>query len=146
MIVISDSNIIFSALYSNKGIIASILRNEHHLQFIAPSFVLEEIQEHLPEIMEDLGKSKNEIINMLNELFYNIKFYEITIEIPKKIKMKAVELAKDIDIDDAPFIALHFHTGHKIWTEDKVLKEGLLRRGYDICISTDELKKYLYKK
>ena len=53
MIVISDSNIIFSCFYTPNGVIASILKNKKNkLQFIAPSFLLEEVKEHLPEIMK----------------------------------------------------------------------------------------------
>ena len=33
-----------------------------------------------------------------------------------------------------------------IWTGDKILINGLKEKGYDICITTEELKKYLYKK
>ena len=54
MIVISDTNIIYSCFYKPDGVIATILKNEKKkLQFIAPHFLLEEVQEHLSEIMED---------------------------------------------------------------------------------------------
>ena len=53
MIVISDSNIIFSCFYSPNGVLASILKEKkNRLQFIAPDFLLEEIEEHLPEILK----------------------------------------------------------------------------------------------
>lgn len=53
MIVISDTNIIYSCFYKPNGVIATILKNEKKkLQFIAPDFLLDEVEE-LPEIMED---------------------------------------------------------------------------------------------
>ena len=53
MVVISDSNIIFSCFYSPNGVLASILKEKkNRLQFIAPDFLLEEIEEHLPEILK----------------------------------------------------------------------------------------------
>ena len=59
MIVISDTNIIYSCFYKPDGVIATILKNEKKkLQFIAPHFLLEEVQEHLSEIMEDNNLTK----------------------------------------------------------------------------------------
>lgn len=53
MIVISDTNIIYSCFYKPEGVIATILKNKKNkLQFIAPSYLLDEIEEHLPQIME----------------------------------------------------------------------------------------------
>jgi len=36
--------------------------------------------------------------------------------------------------------------GHKIWTCDNILSKRLKEMGYDICISTQELKTNIYKK
>ena len=53
MIVISDTNIIYSCFYKPEGVIATILKNrKNKLQFIAPSYLLDEIEEHLPQIMK----------------------------------------------------------------------------------------------
>lgn len=51
MILITDSNIIFSALIKPNGVVASILKTEKKIQFVAPDYLLEEIDEHLPEIV-----------------------------------------------------------------------------------------------
>lgn len=67
-------------------------------------------------------------------------------KIPKKLVIQAVEIVRDIDPNDAAYVALHLHEGHKIWTGDKALISGLKRKGYDICITTPQLRKYLYKK
>ena len=49
MIVISDSNIIFSCFYAPHGIVANILKEKKgSIQFIAPSYLLDEVLEHLP--------------------------------------------------------------------------------------------------
>ena len=46
MIVISDANIILAVSTSN-GAIATILKEEKkNIQFIAPDFLLEEVEEH----------------------------------------------------------------------------------------------------
>lgn len=145
MIVIADSNILFSGLYAPEGVIATILKNEKNIQFTAPSYVYEEIKEHLPKIIKNTNKTKNSILKLLDELLENVKIYDVE-KISKLNIRKAVELVKDIDIDDYPFVALHFQTKHKIWTTDKALQIGLKNKGYDICITTTELKETLYKK
>ena len=146
MIVISDSNIIFSCFYTPNGVIASILKNKKNkLQFIAPSFLLEEVKEHLPEIMKDNLLTKRKANALLKEFTQNITFYELK-DIKKQNREKASKIAKNIDPDDYLFIALHFEKGHKIWTCDNLLSKRLKEMGYDICISTQELKTNIYKK
>ena len=50
-------------------------------------------------------------------------------------------------IIDVFFVALHLHTGHKIWSGDEKLKKGLTKKGYGhFFTSTEELKEKLYKK
>ena len=146
MIVISDSNIIFSCFYTPNGVIASILKNKKNkLQFIAPSFLLEEVKEHLPEIMKDNLLTKRKANALLKEFTQNITFYELK-DIKKQNRDKASKIAKNRDPDDYLFIALHFEKGHKIWTCDNILSKRLKEMGYDICISTQELKTNIYKK
>ena len=146
MIVISDSNIIFSCFYTPNGVIASILKNKKNkLQFIAPSFLLEEVKEHLPEIMKDNLLTKRKANALLKEFTQNITFYDLK-DIKKQNRDKASKIAKNIDPDDYLFIALHFEKGHKIWTCDNILSKRLKEMGYDICISTKELKTNIYKK
>ena len=48
MILISDTNIIISCFYAPNGVIAHILTaKKQKIQFIAPSYLLEEVKEHL---------------------------------------------------------------------------------------------------
>ena len=75
----------------------------------------------------------------------------ITIVSEKDIKRvnaaKAKEITADVDVKDYPFIALHLQIKHKIWTSDKVLVNGLTAKGYGhFFISTEEVKKHVYKK
>ena len=146
MIVISDTNIIYSCFYKPDGVIATILKNEKKkLQFIAPDFLLEEVEEHLPEIMEDNNLTKLQARTLLKEFTKNIVFYRVD-EIPKKYIDRAQKIVKNIDPDDYPFIALHLQKGHKIWTCDLRLIKGLIEEGLDICITTKDLKERTYKK
>lgn len=146
MIVISDTNIIYSCFYSRKGVIATILNDKKKsIQFIAPDYLLNEVKEHLPEIMEDNDLTKAEANALLKEFTKNITFFKVD-DIPQKYVDKAEEIAQSIDPDDFPFIALHLEKGHKIWTCDLKLINGLKEMGYDICVTTKDIKEKRYKK
>ncbi|HNM32395.1 MAG TPA: PIN domain-containing protein, partial [Chitinophagales bacterium] len=103
------------------------------------------VYNHLPEIADYIGKSKKQILYELNEIIVGIELYKVN-EIPKAHIQKAAEIVKNIDIDDTFFVALHLLLKHKIWTGDLQLIKGLKRMGYDICITSIELRKSLYKK
>ncbi len=145
MIVITDSNIIISALITPKGTIAKILNEKGKIQFFVPNFVLDEIQNHFDKIVLLSPYSKLELIAELKLFKEKINIIE-TKTIPKKFIEKAKEIVKDIDEDDMFFVALNLYKKHKIWTSDKVLIKGLLKKGYNICITTTELKNSLYKR
>jgi len=143
MIIITDSNIIYSALISPNGSIDSIFKEKSNLQFIAPNYLLEEVINHWNIIVDASPLSVRELFAEFNYYKKRISFIE-TDNIPPKHAKTAYEIVKDIDADDADFIALHF-TKHKLWTGDKKLIKGLLAKGYDICITTAQLKEKLYK-
>ena len=83
MIVISDSNIIFSAIITPKGVIATILEKESKIQLIAPSYLLEEIEKHSNKICGYLSIEKNEFKKRLKLYTTRIKFIDSE-KIPKK--------------------------------------------------------------
>ena len=141
MILITDSNIIFSALKSQNGVVAKILTEKSNIQFYAPSYLIDEVKKHSDKISDN----PKEVLRRMMILLEKVKIINVN-EIPKKEVVKAIEIVKDIDIDDAFFVALHFYKKHKIWTSDKVLIKGLEKKGYNICVTTAELKSKLYKK
>jgi len=145
MIVIADSNIIISALINPEGSIASIFKEKSNIQFIAPDYLLVEVYEHWSKIAKYSLLSKMELIKELDFYKKRITFYSPN-EIPKKHRTTAYKIIKDIDLDDTPFVSLYFYKKHKIWTGDKILIKELLAKGYDICITTAELKRKIYKK
>ncbi|MCK9452072.1 MAG: PIN domain-containing protein [Bacteroidales bacterium] len=52
---------------------------------------------------------------------------------------KAMELTKDVDEFDAPFIALALEMESPLWTGDKKLVKGLSKKGIDWILTTDIL-------
>ena len=95
--------------------------------------------------MKDNHLSKQQANALLKEFIQNITFFKVK-DIPKEYINKAKNIAQSIDPDDYPFIALHLEKGHKIWTCDLKLSNGLKEKGYDICITTKDLKAKRYKK
>lgn len=87
----------------------------------------------------------NELREELEAILSKIKVVENN-HVPKKYIVEAVKIVADIDYDDAFFVALHLYKKHKIWTSDKVLINGLEKKGYVICITTAEVRTHLYKK
>lgn len=109
MIVISDTNIIVSALISPNGAVANILNSKRKFKIIAPDFLLDEIDKHFDKILI------NSILTERKELKALISYYKEKItfipidEIPQKDRLNAYKLVNDIDIDDLPFVALSIH-------------------------------------
>lgn len=140
MILITDTNIVYSALINPQSIIASILKKAPEHQFVAPNYLKEEIKKHWHRIISGSNLSKNQVIK--EWLFYqqHILFFDET-HIPIEHYRKAFTIVSDIDPDDTIFVASHFYTGYKIWTSEKRLIQKVQAKGYtDIFITTDQLK------
>ena len=147
MIVIADSNIFFGSLIAPSGELASILKDKN-MQFMAPDYIIEEGKDHLDTIKKKRKKDKTnrQILADLALLLKNITVVPLE-DLSDKNIQKAFSIVKDIDEDDYPFIAMHLQYKHKIWSRDEDLIEGLTQKGYGhFFISTDEVRKHLYKK
>ena len=147
MIVIADSNIFFASLIAPTGEIATILKDKN-MQFLAPDYIIEEVKDHIDIIQKKRkkNKTKRQISVDLDLLLKNITIIPLE-ELSNKNIQKAFSIVKDIDEDDYAFIAMHLQYKHKIWSRDEELINGLTERGYGhFFISTDEVRKYLYKK
>ena len=147
MIVIADSNIFFASLIAPNGEIATILKDKN-MQFLAPDYIIEEVKDHIDIIQKKRkkNKTKRQILVDLDLLLKNITIIPIE-ELSNKNIQKAFSIVKDVDEDDYAFIAMHLQYKHKIWSRDEELINGLTERGYGhFFISTDEVRKHLYKK
>ena len=147
MIVIADSNIFFASLIAPTGEIATILKDKN-MQFLAPDYIIEEVKDHIDIIQKKRkkNKTKRQILVDLDLLLKNITIIPLE-KLSNKNIQKAFSIVKDIDEDDYAFIAMHLQYKHKIWSRDEELINGLTERGYGhFFISTDEVRKHLYKK
>ena len=81
MIVITDSNVIFSALRNPNGTVAKIFNDKNNIQFLAPDFLIDEIKKHINKIVITQKRNKKEILNDFDVLLTKIDIIK-TIEIP----------------------------------------------------------------
>ena len=78
---------------------------------------------------------------------------EIDIRLSPRLKLKDIQefidyltYKEDIDIDDAPFIALAEYPNASLRTGDKVLYNGLKTRQYKKIVSTKDLQRLLFQR
>ncbi|MCD4789075.1 MAG: hypothetical protein K8R37_03665 [Bacteroidales bacterium] len=141
MKVIVDANIAFSAILNTNGKIGDLLLNsEDIIEFVSLRYMLFEVSKYHYKIQKITGLTKNEIEKIQLRIMKKITFISEE-QISKESWTKANDIVKDIDQKDAPYVAFSDFLGIKIWTGDKPLRKGLLKKGYDLTIKTDELYK-----
>jgi len=137
--LVVDTNIIFSAIISDKGKIGELLLNKPgDLKFFTPIFLLEELDNHIGRILSITGYSKTEYEQIKSLVTRNIEFVNAT-KISKKNWDTAYQLLKDVDEDDIWFLALSLEIDGFLWTGDKKLIKGLSKNNYNKIFTTDML-------
>lgn len=146
MRIVVDSNIVFSAILNSQGKIGQLIINgSKHFQFYTTGLLEEEIKTHKNKILKISGFSNDQFEKIYQIITVRIKFVD-EILISDKCLSEATKLVKDIDENDALFIALTNHMNAQLWTGDKKLAKGLKRKGYKKIISTNELYEKLLAK
>jgi predicted nucleic acid-binding protein len=139
MRVIIDTNIVFSALLNANCKISRIILNpKSKFNFYSSNQLKLELEKHNEKLKVISGLSESEIRKNKLLLFTKIRFINEEL-IPKNIIKKAIELTKDIDLDDAIFVALAEHSSAKLWTGDKILFDGLTKQGWQKLITINQL-------
>ncbi len=146
MRIVVDINIVFSAiLNTNSKIARIILQPKTRLNFYSTEQLLSEIQESREKIKCLTDYSDYELNRMISLISSKIRFINVKL-IPKTVYNKAESLTYDIDEDDCEFVALTDHTKGKLWSGDKELKKGLLKKNWKKFISTEELFEIMIKR
>ena len=107
MIIIVDTNIVFSAILNTKSIIGDIILNSNKVfQFWSCHYLLGEINRHWDKL-ERISKLKsNELLDSQRLIYKNINFIDEG-QIPKKFRLKAYYMVNDLDLNDVVFLALN---------------------------------------
>ncbi len=127
-VVIVDLNKIFSALLKASPIRTLLLSANH--RFIAPNYVIVELFEKYPRIVQYSTHTVEEIIVILNQLVRNIEFIPENVISISNYKI-AYDLCKDIDLKDLAYVALTLEWNGELYTGDKKLINGLRAKGFD---------------
>ena len=134
MRLVVDTNIAYSALLKSSRI-HRLLITEQRLEPHAPKVLLDEIEKHIPRIRRYTGFTVRELRVIWEILVERIKIHreeEYTDEMEE-----AMNLLRNVDLSDAPFIALAMHLDTPLWTGDKALIRKGLETGEYIAVDTE---------
>ena len=119
MNIIIDSNALFSALIKNSKTRRIIL--EYDGLFLFPSFIFIEMQKHEDELLEKSGLSIEDFKKLLRLIIKKVVIVPNEVLVP--YKNEAYDIVKNIDPDDALFVACALaYPNSVIWSDDKKLK------------------------
>ena len=139
MRIVVDTNVVFSAMLNTDSRIASIiLQPATGFNFYSTEKLLSELEEHSCKLKDISGYSASEYKKVYGLFTRKIRFINIHL-IPKRIYIKALSLTEDVDVDDTEFVALPDHIKGKFWSGDKELKRGLVSKGWDKFIFSEDL-------
>jgi predicted nucleic acid-binding protein len=135
--IVVDTNIIFSGLLSPNGTISDLLLNSSDtFDFYTPTYLLDELDNHKEKLLKITGFSEKEMDYLQRNIFKKVDLIDLE-TIRDSTWEKAIELTKNIDEFDAPFIALALELESPLWTGDKKLIKGLNKKGVDWILTTD---------
>jgi len=133
VVVIVDSNIIFSALLHEESRIAETLFLSEH-QFMAPQFAIVEVFKYKEKVIQFSKMPKEKVLHLLHLLLKRIQFIN-TDQLPLEDREQAYNLCQPVDPKDSPFLALTLSMSGKLWTGDKKLIQGLKEQGFQSFFS-----------
>lgn len=129
MMLVVDTNVLFSFFWEGSAT-RKILMSQW-LELFSPEYGLEEINNHMDEIIEKAKISKKRFISLRRELAGFVRF--VPVEDYKGMLKAALNVSPDsADVD---FFALALMVEAPLWSNDRLLKAQ--RRV--LVVSTDEL-------
>ncbi len=141
MIVVVDSNILFSAAISPNGKIAEILYNPlPNVERISCYYAFVELFKHQPKIVLLSKQSIDNVIKTLYSILQQIRFENEAL-IEPQFWQEADRLTIGVDSFDISYVALALQTGGWLWTGDKKLIVHLRAMGFNRVLNTDDLLK-----
>lgn len=140
MRIIADANILISIVTKLDGISARVwLEADPYFVFTAPEFLREELAKHRSRIAKAMGLSAAQVAALEALLLERVEFCSVA-RIPDKYLDRAVELTKDIDPKDSPYVALALFFDCQIWTGDRKLAKGLAKKEVNMVLDTTTMR------
>lgn len=129
-VVIVDANLAFKALVTNRGDLRERLEASRKVELFSPRFLFVELFKHRERLARASGLVEDELVESLHTLVARLEFVNEA-NIPLGTWLEAYRLCKDVDEGDTAYVALTLHLDGRLWTEDRILKDGLRGRGFD---------------
>jgi predicted nucleic acid-binding protein len=139
MRIVIDSNIVFSAILNTKSRIGQLILNgSKYFDYFTVALLQQELENHKDKILKVTGYSEIQYNEIYDLIVSKIRFIDDILISDADIE-KAIKLVKEIDENDTLFIALSIHLHTNLWTGDKKLINGLIKKDFSKIISTDNL-------
>ena len=143
MKLVVDTNIVFSAMISPKGVAGELmLFTWPRLELFAPEDLRVELSKHRDKAVKASKLSVDEVVELEGIVLGRITVVPHAV-VPTATWERAYDLVKDIDEDDDQFVALALHLNCPLWTGDGKLVRGLRRKGFKLLVTNDDLRKEL---
>jgi predicted nucleic acid-binding protein len=137
--VVIDTNIAFSAILNTNSILARIiLQPKSRLHLYSTDLLSIEIEEHKDKLKRMAEYSDSDLKKSISLITSRIRFIDTHL-IPTQVLVDSQKLLEDIDVDDTEFVALTTHIRGRLWSGDKILQNGLFKKGWTKFVSTNEL-------
>lgn len=117
-----------------------MLNSSDVFDFYTPAFLLEELENHRARLLKYTGYSVRDLDFLQLMIFKKIDLIDLE-SIRQSTFEISIEMTKDVDEFDAPFIALALELDSPLWTGDKKLIKGLVNKGIDWILTTDIIAK-----
>ncbi len=138
MKIVVDTNIVFSALLKPTNNIGNILLSTKGIEFYSCDFLKIEIKKHWSKLLSISKIDENEMELIYDLIKSKINFINIKI-IPEDVVSYAKDVTANIDENDVEFVSLAKYLNAQLWTGDKILYTGLLKKNFKNIINTTEL-------
>jgi len=115
-LIILDTNILIRAVLGER--VPNLLEKySPNCSFVAPTTCYEELNHHLPKILQKQNLSLQPFLNAIDKLIKVVA--PLSEEIYSEYKFDAQRRIEDRDIKDWPIVALALSLNCPIWTEDQ---------------------------
>lgn len=118
-LLVADFNVVFSSLIRSGNAFKVFEANSvlEEFRFLAPEFLIEEINKKFDKILLETKLPEKEILEVLSLIIEQIEF------IPYSEFIDKLPEAIEIDYKDSPYLALALKLNCPIFSGDKKLKE-----------------------
>ncbi|GHV12364.1 hypothetical protein FACS1894162_8410 [Bacteroidia bacterium] len=139
MKIVVDANIVFSGILNSNGKIGDLLINsDKFCSFIAPDFLRTEIYNHHNKLVKISKLTLEQVLEAEYQIYKSIVFISEE-QISPENWLFANNLVSDVDPEDVIYIAYTKQFKCKLWTGDKKLIDGLVKKNYTNTLTTNEL-------